>query len=67
LTWNEPAASEVQDITREPAFRCVTNLSTRAIALPAGCQVLLAGGPLERDLLPPDTAVWLTRRPHVSS
>jgi alpha-glucosidase len=41
------------------AVRCVANLSAAAVALPAGASVLVASGPLEGGLLPPDTSVWL--------
>ncbi len=35
------------------------NCGPRPVRLPAG-EVVLASGPLDGDLLPPDTAVWLT-------
>jgi len=38
---------------------CVANLSPVPVALPAHTAVLLASGPLDDDLLPPDTAAWL--------
>jgi alpha-glucosidase len=38
---------------------CVANLSPAPVALPAHTAVLLASGPLDDDLLPPDTAAWL--------
>jgi alpha-glucosidase len=38
---------------------CVANLSPTPVALPAHTAVLLASGPLDGDLLPPDTAAWL--------
>ena len=38
---------------------CVANLSPAPVALPAHTTVLLASGPLEDDLLPPDTTAWL--------
>jgi alpha-glucosidase len=41
------------------AVRCVANLSAAAVALPADASVLVASGPLEGGLLPPDTSVWL--------
>jgi alpha-glucosidase len=41
------------------AVRCVANLSAAAVTLPAGASVLVASGPLEGGLLPPDTSVWL--------
>ena len=45
---------------------CVANLSPASVALPAHTAVLLASGPLDDGLLPPDTAVWL-RTPSVSA
>jgi alpha-glucosidase len=42
-----------------PGIRCVVNLGTEAVELPAGA-VQLASGPTTAGMLPPDTAVWLT-------
>jgi alpha-glucosidase len=39
--------------------RCVANLSAAPVTLPAHAGVLLASGPLDGGLLPPDTTVWL--------
>jgi alpha-glucosidase len=39
--------------------RCVTNLSAGPVALPPDASVLLASGPLDGGLLPPDTTAWL--------
>ena len=41
---------------------CVANLSSAPVALPPHAAVLLASGPLDDGLLPPDTAVWLRAR-----
>ncbi len=41
---------------------CVANLSSAPVALPAHAAVLLASGPLDDGLLPPDTAAWLRTR-----
>jgi alpha-glucosidase len=41
------------------AVRCVANLSAEPVALPPHDLVLLASGPLEGGLLPPDTTAWL--------
>jgi alpha-glucosidase len=38
---------------------CVANLSPAPVTLPAHTAVLLASGPLDGGLLPPDTAAWL--------
>jgi alpha-glucosidase len=51
--------ADVLAFTRDPGFTCLVNLSTEAVPLPRHESVLLASGPLQDDLLPPDTAVWL--------
>ena len=40
-------------------MRCVTNLSAEPVGLPPHAAVLLASGPLDGGLLPPDTTAWL--------
>ena len=40
--------------------RCVANLSAAPVELPPHAAVLLASGPLDGGLLPPDTTAWLT-------
>jgi len=44
---------------RRGALTVLCNCGPRPVRLPAG-EVVLASGPLDGDLLPPDTAVWLT-------
>jgi alpha-glucosidase len=44
---------------RRVSVRCVANLSADPVALPQHASVLLASGPLDGGLLPPDTTVWL--------
>jgi alpha-glucosidase len=39
--------------------RCVANLSADPVTLPPRASVLLASGPLDGGLLPPDTTAWL--------
>jgi alpha-glucosidase len=39
--------------------RCVANLSAAPVGLPPHTSVLLASGPLDGGLLPPDTTAWL--------
>jgi alpha-glucosidase len=39
--------------------RCVVNISADAVRLPEHAGLLLASGPLDGGLLPPDSAVWL--------
>jgi alpha-glucosidase len=54
------APPRVLDFHRDPAVRCVANLSDRSVPLTAGATVLLASGPLtDADEIPPDTTVWL--------
>jgi alpha-glucosidase len=48
--------------TRGSDFACVLNLSGAPVPLPEHRTVLLASGPLDGDLLPQDTAVWLSLR-----
>ncbi|MFI6322221.1 alpha-amylase family glycosyl hydrolase [Nonomuraea sp. NPDC050556] len=43
----------------ERGFTCVVNMGTSAVRLPPYDEIVLASGPVESDLLPPDTAVWL--------
>ena len=45
---------------RRGRLTAVCNCGRRPVRLPAG-DVVLASGPLEDDLLPPDTAAWLVR------
>jgi alpha-glucosidase len=40
-------------------FTCVVNLSGVPVTLPVPGAVVLASGPLDGDLLPPDTAAWV--------
>jgi alpha-glucosidase len=58
MSWL-PAPEGVLAFGRGGEFVCVVNLSGAAVALPAHRRVLLASGPLDGDLLPGDTAVWL--------
>ncbi|NJP31060.1 glycoside hydrolase family 13 protein [Micromonospora thermarum] len=58
MTWL-PAPDGVLAFRRDPGFTCLVNLSTTAVPLPPYTERLLASGPLDDDLLPPDTAVWL--------
>ncbi|MEU3417741.1 glycoside hydrolase family 13 protein [Streptomyces murinus] len=59
LIWSTDSPEEVLDFSRCEGWRCVANLGTAAVAMPAG-EVLLSSGPLPGDgVLPPDTTVWL--------
>ncbi|GAA2534776.1 glycoside hydrolase family 13 protein [Streptomyces levis] len=60
LTWAANAPDGVLQFDRGEGWRCVTNLTASAVALPAG-EVLLSSAPLENGRLGPDTTVWLGR------
>ncbi|MEU5547062.1 glycoside hydrolase family 13 protein [Streptomyces sioyaensis] len=53
------AAEGVLLFERGAGLLCAINLSDRPFPLPEAPRVLLASGPLDGGLLPPDTAVWL--------
>jgi alpha-glucosidase len=58
LRWLE-AQPGVLSFARGEEFACVLNLAGAPVELPPYDSVLLESGPLEKGLLPPDTAVWL--------
>ncbi|MFF8942436.1 glycoside hydrolase family 13 protein [Streptomyces sp. NPDC014864] len=58
LTWAEDVPAGVLRFDRSDGWQCVTNLSDRPVALPAG-EVLLCSAPLDDGRLGPDTTVWL--------
>jgi alpha-glucosidase len=39
--------------------RCIANISGEPVPFPPNAAVLLASGPLDAGLLPPDTTAWL--------
>jgi alpha-glucosidase len=53
------AADGVLAFDRGTSVRCVVNTSPEPARLPAHGGLLLASGPLDGELLPPDCAVWL--------
>jgi hypothetical protein len=59
LTWLD-LGPEVLAFTRDSGLTCVVNLSPAPIPLPPHEKILLTSGPLEENLLPTDTAAWLT-------
>ena len=61
LSWLDVAPG-VLAYTRGPDFACVLNISDVAVALPDHDRCLLTSSPLDGDLLPRDTAVWLRLR-----
>jgi alpha-glucosidase len=54
-----PGASGTLAFARGNEFACVVNFSGQDVALPPYAGILLASGPLDGPLLPPDTAAWL--------
>jgi alpha-glucosidase len=58
LTWRE-VADGVLAFDRPGEFTGVVNFSGAPVPLPAHRRLLLASGPLDGGLLPPDTAAWL--------
>ncbi|MGH3381620.1 MAG: alpha-amylase family glycosyl hydrolase, partial [Actinoallomurus sp.] len=59
LRWHE-SPEGVLLFSRTPGFVCALNLSGAPFTLPAHNDVLLSSGPLDGDVLPHDTAAWLT-------
>ncbi|MFJ6697350.1 glycoside hydrolase family 13 protein [Streptomyces sp. NPDC091272] len=58
LTWVD-AGRDTLCFDRPGGFRCLVNLGTQPVTLPADATVVLASGPLEGRALPADSAVWL--------
>ena len=58
MTWL-PSAKGVLAFDRGASVRCVSNLSAASVELPSHRAVILASGPLDRGMLPPDSTVWL--------
>jgi alpha-glucosidase len=50
-----------QSVDHGRGVRCVVNISATAVRLPEHAGLLLASGPLDGELLPPDSAVWLRK------
>ncbi|MFC8076885.1 glycoside hydrolase family 13 protein [Streptomyces sp. NPDC057307] len=58
------AGADTVCFDRPGGFRCLVNIGTEAVAVPAGARVLLSSGPVARDAdgvlrVPADTCVWL--------
>ena len=58
MTW-VPSPDGVLAFDRGESVRCVANLSAEPVPLSPHSAVLLASGPLDGGLLPPDTTAWL--------
>jgi alpha-glucosidase len=56
LTFDRHGAGEPEE---GGAVRCIANLSAVPAGLPPHAEVLLASGPVDGGVLPPDTTVWL--------
>jgi alpha-glucosidase len=56
LTFDRHGAGEPEE---GGAVRCIANLSAVPVGLPPQAEVLLASGPVDGGLLPPDTTAWL--------
>lgn len=54
-----PAEDGVLAFDRGASVRCIVNISAKPAQLPRHGGLLLASGPLDGELLPPDSAVWL--------
>ncbi|MGZ4602778.1 MAG: alpha-amylase family glycosyl hydrolase, partial [Kineosporiaceae bacterium] len=61
FAWRDSRA-DVLDFERGDGVRCVVNLSGADLTLDAAAELLLASAPLERGILPADTAAWLRAR-----
>jgi alpha-glucosidase len=59
-----PAPASVLAFSRgsQGRFVCVVNLSDRPTELPVPGTVILSSGPMDGELLPPDTAAWVSTR-----
>jgi len=62
LDWLD-TTDQVLGFRRGDAFACVVNLGDVPVALPPHESVLVTSRPLDGDLLPTDTAVWLRLLP----
>jgi len=58
-----PSAPGVLAFSRGTSVRCVVNISAEPACLPEHAGLLLASGPLDGELLPPDCAAWLRAAP----
>ena len=58
LVWHAAAGPDVLHFSRPGGWQTVTNFGDAPVELPAG-EVLLSSAPLDGDLLPGSTTVWL--------
>jgi alpha-glucosidase len=52
---------DVLHFERGDGLSCLVNLSTRAVALPAGAKPIVSSGPVSDGSVPVDVAVWYSR------
>lgn len=62
MTWM-PSVPGVLAFNRGGSVRCVVNISAEPVRLPEHAGLLLASGPMDGELLPPDCAAWLRAIP----
>lgn len=62
LAWKRDCGGHVLHFERPGGWQSVTNFGPDPVALPKGT-VLIASAPVEGDLLPADTTVWLLAPP----
>jgi alpha-glucosidase len=53
------AADPAGETAGSECVRCIANISSEPVPFPPHATVLLASGPLDAGLLPPDTTAWL--------
>jgi alpha-glucosidase len=59
LTWNSGAHDSVLDFSRGSGVRCLINLGTTPVDLPAHDEIILSSGPVDGSRLPAAGSVWL--------
>jgi alpha-glucosidase len=59
LAFDRALVGAHHDDGRVGCVRCIANISGESVPFPASASVLLASGPLDAGLLPPDTTAWL--------
>ncbi|MDT0182679.1 alpha-amylase family glycosyl hydrolase [Microbacterium sp. ARD31] len=59
LEWVDTGEADVLRFRRPNGWEVVTNFGTQPHALTPGREVLLASGPVDTDLVPGETTVWL--------
>ena len=60
LRWLEGGGTDLLSFAREPGFVFAANLGATDAPLPAHRDILLASEAISGNILPPDTAVWLS-------